>query len=183
VGIHSLTLIVRLSSVLFYSVLVAMVSYRFDLVIVLRDTANKEWDKQVSTFLLKQAVRSPTPARTVASSSSSNTTTGDGGGYGGGYGSGGGESNPWSLSLTATAPTAPAPPPPHATTAAAPATSYWGIRTLRQYIAFVKYCIHPTVGPEARTVLVRIHTVFILVLCFLLCSAQTCFWLDADSVG
>lgn len=41
---------------------------RFDTIIILRDIPNKEWDKQVSTFLLKQAVGSiPTQSNAIAS--------------------------------------------------------------------------------------------------------------------
>jgi DNA helicase MCM9 len=104
---------------------------RFDVVLVLRDTASKEWDKRVSTFLLKQAVAAPQPARDVT-----DLTQPLGGRAGQAPGG-----------VTATP------------------GAFWGVKKLRQYIAYVKHVLQPVMSGEAKALLVSISALFSATLC------------------
>ena len=111
---------------------------------MLRDTPSKVWDTQVSTFLLKQAVK---------------------GGGSGTKGSGGNVNNGGSTQgvakdtqrMEATQHTEnPATNSSNSKTSATTTAdvSHWNMKKLRQYIAFVKHSIHPVMSAEARTLLV-----------------------------
>jgi len=116
-------------------------------VLVLRDTPSKTWDTQVSTFLLKQAVkggggRGSGGRNESTQSSAMNTQRMDPTQHPENIGSNNHNSNHSSNNT--------------ATTTTAGSVSHWNIKKLRQYIAYVKHSIHPAMGAEARTLLVRV---------------------------
>ena len=101
---------------------------RFDLVLILIDNPQKDWDRQVSTFLLRAAVTESDPQQQGEGSSSSSSA---GGGSGAPADSGEGIS-----SLL---------------------RRYWDAATLRDYLAYVKTEFNPELSSEARYLLVHKH--------------------------
>eukprot|EP01038_Epipyxis_sp_PR26KG_P007770 gene7770-10556_t len=102
---------------------------RFDIIIVLLDTPNKEWDKRVSTFLLQQAVKNK--------ANCSNNTANDNNIKM----NNGGTSSRLSDFIRENAIEA----------------DHWNVNTLRQYITCVKNTIHPVLSEEARCLLMKYY--------------------------